>query len=267
MNHAHLHGIYPGITILWFDISTYSLFVVLAFVVGIWIYWKESKRNGKTDETSFLIVFGAFAGSAIGSKLLEMLINIDLITDQNSLLAFLFSGRTVVGGIIGGTLGVRLIKYLTGKKEKRGNMLAPSVAIGIAIGRIGCFLNGCCYGTPTTLPWGVNFGDGIYRHPTQLYESIYLVIIFIILRYILHHKALAPGYLFKLFLIFYFVFRFLIEFIRVEKQATLGLSYFQYISLLCLIYLVISNNQFKLKQILSYGRIGLLISFGESVEV
>lgn len=254
MNQAHLHGLYPLIATPWFDISTYSLFVVLAFVAGIWVYVKEAKRVGKTDETSFLIVFGAFAGSAIGSKLLEMLIDIDLISDRNSLLAFVFSGRTVIGGIIGGTLGVRLIKYLTGKKERRGNLLAPAVALGIAIGRIGCFLNGCCSGTATTLPWGVNFGDGIYRHPTQLYEAIYLLGVFVILRHILHNKELMPGYLFKLFLIFYFVFRFAVEFIRVEKQAAFGLSYFQYISAICLIYLLLSDNLLMLNKILYYGK-------------
>jgi prolipoprotein diacylglyceryltransferase len=120
-------------------------------------------------------------------------------------------------------------------KEKRGNLFAPAIATGVAIGRIGCFLRGCCFGKETSLPWGVNFGDGILRHPTEIYESIFMIGMFIYLRYKMT-KNPKPGSLFRLLMIFYFSFRFIIEFIRVEPIAFFGLTFFQLICLLVLGY-------------------------------
>ena len=82
-------------------------------------------------------------------------------------------GKTIVGALIFGLISVELMKRYIGVRQSTGDLYAIPLALGIAIGRIGCFLTGLSdntYGTPTTLPWAVNFGDGIPRHPTQLYE-------------------------------------------------------------------------------------------------
>ena len=87
---------------------------------------------------------------------------------------YLMSGKTIVGGLIGGLFAVEWVKRQIGEKSSTGDLFAAPIALGVAIGRIGCFLGGLpdgTYGTPTSLPWGVDFGDGIPRHPTQLYES------------------------------------------------------------------------------------------------
>jgi len=86
-------------------------------------------------------------------------------------------GKTIVGALIGGLLAVELIKRYIGFSTSTGDLYAIPLAVGIAIGRIGCFLTGLSdntYGIPTSLPWGIDFGDGISRHPTQLYEIIFL---------------------------------------------------------------------------------------------
>ena len=237
-----------------YEISSYTFFVLLGVIVAALIYFYEAKKAKQANEFAFLIAIGAFFGSSVGAKLLEMLINIDYTVYKNGLLLFLFSGRTVIGGLIGGTLGVWITKRIIGIKEKRGNLFAPAVAIGIAIGRIGCFLNGCCYGKPSNLPWAVDFGDGTTRHPTQLYESVFLISVFLFLKFRFNNKEVLPGYLFKILMISYFVFRFLVEFIRVEKLAFIGLTYFQIISVFVLIYLFLSDKRLILNQIIEYGK-------------
>jgi phosphatidylglycerol---prolipoprotein diacylglyceryl transferase len=236
------------------DVSTYSFFISLGIIAGALIYFYEAKKNKQANEFSFLVAIGAFVGSAIGAKLLELLINIDHIETANDLFLFLFSGRTVIGGLIGGTIGVWLTKRIIGLKAKRGNLFAPAVAIGMAIGRIGCFFNGCCYGKPSHLPWAVDFGDGVTRHPSQLYESVFMLLMFFVLKFGYNKEKIAPGYLFKILMIAYFIYRFLIEFIRVERTAIMGLTYFQIISLFVLIYLVLSEKRLILNQIIGYGR-------------
>jgi Prolipoprotein diacylglyceryltransferase len=247
-------GVLPVISVGGIQISTYTLFVLLAIVVAAFIYIREVKKIGKSNDFSLLIAVGAFVGSAIGAKLFEIVINIDLISGRGGLLAFIFSGRTVIGGLIGGTIGVRITKRLIGMKERRGNLFAPAVAMGVAIGRIGCFCNGCCYGKPTSLPWGVNFGDGIYRHPTQFYEAIFMLIMFFWIQYGFKRERTVPGYLFKILMIAYFVFRFMVEFIRTERLAFWGLSYFQLISVFVLVYLILCDNKQVVHQIKRYGK-------------
>ena len=137
--------------------------------------------------------------------------------------------------IIGGKIGVMIIKKRLNIKKNQGNLFAAPVSMGIAIGRIGCFLRGCCYGIETTLPWGINFGDGVLRHPTQIYESIFCLGLSI---YFKRAKNPEPGQLFKEFLLYYFTFRFLVEFIRFGSKLFLGLTGFQFVSLGVILYVL-----------------------------
>ena len=92
--------------------------------------------------------------------------------------AYLIGGKTIVGALVFGLLTVELVKRYIGLHTSTGDLYAIPLALGIAIGRIGCFLTGLpdnTYGTPTSLPWPVDFGDGIPRHPTQLYEIAFLL--------------------------------------------------------------------------------------------
>jgi prolipoprotein diacylglyceryltransferase len=130
-----------------------------------------------------------------------------------------------------------------------GNQIAIPVAIAMAVGRIGCLLRGCCYGKPTALIWGVDFGDHILRHPTQIYEIIFdiLLVAFLVWK---KKRIAKPGELFSIFMNCYLSFRFMLEFIRVEKVSSLGLTDFQLICVISLIYI----NRKKILNLILRGR-------------
>jgi prolipoprotein diacylglyceryltransferase len=135
-------------------------------------------------------------------------------------------------------------------KEKKGNLFAPAIAIGFAIGRVGCLMRGCCYGTPTDLFIGMDFGDNILRHPTQLYEIVYFSGFFIFS--LSRIEAALPGQLFNLLINSYFILRFFEEFIRYNENLWFGLSFFQYISIVAIIFI---NVKSYLEKKPNYGRL------------
>ena len=236
-------------------VPSYSFFIVLGFLVGLAVYFWEAKKSNSLGENNIYIIFGALIGAAIGAKLLDFIVDYRYFIASFWSVETLFYGKTIIGGLIGGVIGTRITKKLFNIKGKRGNLFAPAIAVGVAIGRIGCFLRGCCYGKPTNLPWGVNFGDGILRHPTQIYESLFMLAMFIYLEKIKNRKDIKPGQLLKILMVSYFTFRFFIEFIRVQDVVLFGLTGFQIISLLAIIYLIrdnLINLLLKIKTI--YGK-------------
>ena len=224
-----------------FQVPSYSFFVLLALIVGCLVYWLDARKQKAANENTFYLVIAALIGGAIGAKLLVIILYWNQVIASFPDLSILLSGRSIVGGLIGGFLAVLFIKHKLKIKGKRGNIFAPAIAIGVAIGRIGCFLRGCCYGTETSLPWGVNFGDGISRHPTEIYEAIFMFGMFFYLKW-RNSKNPAPGSSFKILIVAYFTFRFLIEFIRVEPIAFFGLTWFQIISLAVVGYMLLKDR-------------------------
>ena len=233
-----------------FSIPSYSFFVLLGLLVGFIVYLYEARKQNKLNENNFLIVIGAITGGIIGAKILHWIIDYKYIISNLSNLEILLSGRTIIGGLIGGTIGAIITRKILGIKERKGNLFAPAIALGVAIGRLGCFFRGCCYGKATSLPWGVDFGDGILRHPTQIYESLFMLIMFFYLQKVKNKENIKPGQLFELLMIFYFIFRFFIEFIRVENVVLLGLTSFQIISICAIIYLTRSRIIKLIKKII-----------------
>jgi phosphatidylglycerol:prolipoprotein diacylglycerol transferase len=219
-----------------FGVPSYSFFVLLGLVAGISLYVFDARRSGRNSGNGAIIIFGAIAGGIIGAKALEWALNYRFLAAHFSDPAVWLSGRTIVGGLLGGKAGAMLVKKAYGIREKRGNEIAPAVALGVLIGRFGCFFRGCCYGKPTACSWGVNFGDGVLRHPTQLYEALFMLAMLLLLSYRQRTPGLKPGELFRLLMICYFAFRFLIEFIRVEPVVFAGLTSFQLISLAVILF-------------------------------
>ena len=121
-----------------FGVPAYSFFVLLGLAVGVAIYFYEAKRVKKLTEQGFFIFIGSLAGGALGAKLMELAINYKLVLAAASP-ELLMSGRTIVGGLIGGAAGAMLTKKAMGLTERRGNFFAPAIAAGLAIGRLGCF--------------------------------------------------------------------------------------------------------------------------------
>jgi phosphatidylglycerol---prolipoprotein diacylglyceryl transferase len=221
-----------------FDVPAYPFFVTVGLVVGLSIYAYESRRKRSLNENGIFIAVGSLTGGILGAKLLELVLNYKIVVANIADPGIWLSGRTIVGGLIGGTIGAMLTKRVLGIKERRGNLFAPAVAMGVAIGRMGSFFRGCCYGKPTVLPWGVDFGDGIARHPTQLYESLFMLVMFTYLERVKDREDVRPGQLFKTLMVSYFIFRFLVEFIRVEPVVFVGMTSFQIISVGVILYLV-----------------------------
>lgn len=231
------------------QITSYSVFMVLALLGGFLVYTYYLKKEKIKGSNAIYIAIFSLTFGTLGAKIPIILLEYQNLNSATPLEIFL-SGRTIVGGLIGGFLGTIFAKRIFNIKEKMGNQLAIPVAVGMAIGRIGCFLTGCCYGIETTLPWGVNFGDGILRHPTQIYEIIFDA--FLVLYLIKRKKDnIKPGQLFKIFLTCYMSFRFILEFIRTEKIVFLGLTSFQILCFVTLIYI----NKEKLKKLVgvNYG--------------
>jgi prolipoprotein diacylglyceryltransferase len=142
-------------------------------------------------------------------------------------------GKTIVGGLLGGWLAVELAKLLLHVRSRTGDLYAVPLCLGIAIGRIGCFLAGLAddtYGTATTLPWGVDFGDGIRRHPTQLYELVFLLLLAGALT-VYARRPHPQGQMFRIFMAAYLAWRFVVDFIKPQPHLG-GLDIIQWACLL-----------------------------------
>jgi phosphatidylglycerol:prolipoprotein diacylglycerol transferase len=172
-----------------------------------------------------MLALAGFIGGALGAKL--PFINAD---DGFWTGLWFRDGKTITTGLAGAYLGVELAKIGMGLRVKTGDSFAIPLALALAVGRWGCFYNGCCFGEPTDLPWGVIFHDGIPRHPTQIYECVFHLGMACILGVILYEGVLVNQSL-KLYLIAYCVYRFATEWIRPEPIGYLGLTFYQFVVL------------------------------------
>jgi len=219
-------GILPYLHWGSWSLPTYSLMLALGFLCGTLVYLGQAGR--KPQEGTLLILAAALLGGILGAKAPYLAGNIALFMKGVRNPEILLSGRTILGGLVGGTLAVLAIKRYLGISTRRGDYLVPALALGMAIGRVGCFLRGCCYGQPTHLPWGVDFGDGILRHPTELYEAMFDLLWF---AFAMRRPKGDRGELFDGFMVSYFTFRFFLEFIRTEGVLVWGLTPFQMVCL------------------------------------
>ncbi len=225
-------------------IHTYGFFVSLGFFIGLLLAVKQAKKEGISHNKIIDLGFYILLSAILGSRLFFIILNSSHYI-KNPLEIF----KIWEGGLVfyGGVLLAIPIVILYIKKNSLGiwstaDLFAPSIAIGHALGRLGCFSAGCCYGkTAESLPWGVVFTDpnclaptNIPLHPTQLYESGGEFINFLILLILRKHKSFN-GQLFMTYLLLYSVLRFTVEFFRgdVERGFISGnLSISQGISIL-----------------------------------
>src|ERR1044072_1960432 len=234
-----------------FPINTYGVFLAVAFLCAILIAVKLAKRDGLPHEKLYDLSLWILLAGLVGSKVL-MLFTEPEYRDNPSLflsLDFLRSGGVWYGGLLGAMLaGYLLMKRYNLPWWKTADACAPGIAIGNFFGRQGCFAAGCCWGKPTSLPWGVKFTDlghqitgvptDVYLHPTQLYESFAMLIVFLFLLW-MHRRKRFNGQVILFYALLYSIVRFAIEFVRDDPRGDIfglttltGFSTSQMISLL-----------------------------------
>jgi prolipoprotein diacylglyceryltransferase len=199
----------------------HALFEYGGIALGVALYRRTRVRSGLgglTQPGGFAVVAGLLGGAAIGNKLVFLIERPDV---WQRLLAgeLAMPGQSIVGGLIGGLIGVELAKALTGQTRSTGDAMVWPIAAGLAFGRIGCFIAGLhddTFGLATRLPWGVDFGDGVPRHPTQAYDAI----VALALAAAVHGRfQRVPGLRFKLFLSGYLLWRFGIDGLKPVPHA------------------------------------------------
>ena len=185
-------------------------------------------------EQQLWIIVGAIFGALAGSKLLAWAESWPDYWAHRADPITLLGGKTIVGGLLGGWAGVEIAKRILHVRHSTGDAFVFPLIFGMAVGRIGCFLTGLSdhtYGIATNLPWGIDFGDGLRRHPTQLYDIVFLTCLaaaLLLARRQLHEN----GKLFRLFLMSYCLWRLAVEFIKPTYKPYVGLSAIQLASIL-----------------------------------
>jgi prolipoprotein diacylglyceryltransferase len=186
----------------------------------------------------FALALGCLLGAILGSKLAVWLQRPDLVLATAGSSRMLVMGQSIVGALVGGLAGVEIAKRLARIAASTGDAFVLPLAAGIAIGRVGCFLAGLhddTYGIATSLPFGVDFGDGAARHPTQLYDIAFVLALAGTLRLAQPRLAAVPGVAFKLFLAGYLGWRVLVDALKpVPFACAGGLSGLQVLALAAL---------------------------------
>lgn len=227
--------------------AVHALFEALAIALGVRCYLGQ--RATGSVKAPFAVLAGCLLGAAIGNKAAFWLEMPELFSRSEGWM-LLLTGQSIVGGLLGGLIGVEAAKLLSGQRASTGDRFVFPLLLAIGVGRIGCFLaglNDATYGLPTTLPWGVDFGDGLPRHPTQLYEIVFCIALAAVLARWRAPLAATPGLRFKLMLSTYLLWRLGIDTIKpVHHPWPLGLSGIQWLCLAALsIYLPLTLRQLR----------------------
>jgi phosphatidylglycerol:prolipoprotein diacylglycerol transferase len=227
------------------SVRWYGVMVALAVVVLIlWVVWQIRRGANISYDSLLTVAIIAIPSGIIISRLLHI---IDLwsfyLANPDMLLGF--GGLTIWGAILGATLGIWI--YSRFSDFKFGyfmDLVTPGVLLAQVIGRIGCTINGCCYGKATSLPWGVVYTNpdsyapiGIAVHPTQPYEIIFLLIVFGVL-YWLRRRFQPEGSLFLIYLSLYSVWRLGIGFLRDGTDFLFGLHQAQVVGIVVLLIVI-----------------------------
>ena len=206
-----------------FYLPTYGVILAIAYLVGIWMLRRKARDEGLPEQRIFDFSLYVLAAAILGAKALLVIVEWKhYASNPRSLVEVLRSGGVFYGGLIAATtVGIWYMKKHRLPAWKIADMGAPSIALGEAIGRWGCFAAGCCYGKPTDGPLGVRFTDpfahdavgtplGVPLHPTQIYLSLNAFLIFLILQWA-YKRRTFDGEVFWLYILLYAITRGLIE--------------------------------------------------------
>jgi phosphatidylglycerol:prolipoprotein diacylglycerol transferase len=224
-------------------IYSYGLMLMLAFLAASTVAMQLAKQRGIEPEHVLDLAAAILVAAILGSRLLYVALQWHFFRQHLADIGQIWQGGlSFHGGLIGGLLAGIIYCRRHGLSFLRmGDVVAPGAAVGYAIGRIGCFLNGCCYGAPTSLPWACQFRDPPITgsltppsHPTQIYASLINLGIFALLLWIWRRQRFTGQVLWS-YLLFYAIYRFGIEFLRkgatAEVFAASGLTHSQWASI------------------------------------
>ena len=218
------------------EIHSYGLMLAISFLIGIYFSMYRARKQGidpnKIIDLSVVIVISAI----FGARFLYVIFHLeefkghwlDTINPFQSSGQIGIAGLTMLGGFVAAVIfGLLYLKIKKLPRLKIADIVMPAIGLGIFVTRIGCFLNGCCYGIPTDVPWAMVFPSdcpagaqyvGQAIHPTQLYSSLYGLIIFGLLLFLERYKKF-DGFLLYLFFILYGISRFTVDFFRYYENS------------------------------------------------
>jgi phosphatidylglycerol:prolipoprotein diacylglycerol transferase len=214
-------------------VRSYGLMLAIAFLVGTWIAVKEARRLGLDEDKIVSMILVVLISSVLGARALYVIEHIqEFRREWGSMLALWQGGLTLYGGVVAGTLGGLLAARRMGLPIwTAADALAPSFALGTAFGRVGCFLNGCCFGRPTMLPWGVVFPPESFAglefgpaavHPSQIYFAVAGLVLFGVAWW-LRRRLHVPGTLFWTVIVLFALVRIPLDLTRAyEAEAVVA---------------------------------------------
>ncbi len=233
-------------------IHTYGLMLALAFIAGIWVTSRNAREEGIHPDSIWNMGLVVIFSALVGAKILLLLSDYRYYS-ENPREIFSLSTLRSMGVYYGGLLlALGAAAWYLVRKRLPGwtvaDLAAPGIALGQAIGRLGCLSAGCCYGKPTSMPWGITFTNpyanenvgvplNVALHPTQIYESIGAFCLYLYLMWRLSRKHMT-GQIILEYLALYAVLRFILEFFRGDERGYLLhglLSTSQFIAILTIL--------------------------------
>lgn len=218
-----------------FTVYSYGLMLAIAFIAGSTLACKQARKENISPEMVFNLSFLLLICGILGARLFYVVENLRYyIKNPLEIIMLQYGGLAWFGGLIAAVIaGAVYLKIKKLSVSRMADLIVPFVALGQAIGRIGCFLNGCCYGYTVI--------------PTQIYSSFLLLVIFVILRF-LQERPHKEGTIFLSYLFLYSLKRFFIEFLRADNPVVLwGLTLFQLLSIVGLLVSVLMFIRLKAK--------------------
>jgi phosphatidylglycerol:prolipoprotein diacylglycerol transferase len=227
-----------------YELRWYGVMVVLAVISIIAISWREAKRVDIPEDHIFSLAVWAIISGVVFSRIIHIVDQWDYYMENPSQILN-FEGLGVYGAVIGIILAV-VVYCLVRKLSiwQLGDIIAPGALVGMAIGRVGCVINGCCYGLPTTLPWAVIYVNpnsyaplGVPIHPTQVYHILWNMAAFGLV-WSLRRRLKPTGSLFLLYLALYATGDLIIRFFREGTPFLFGIQQAQLIGIIILVVTV-----------------------------
>lgn len=225
-------------------LNAHLVFELLAFFIGFryFLFLRKKQPDPIPTENRIWIFIGAAAGAFLGSRLLGALENPDWFFSGEQGWLYYYQSKTIIGGLLGGLFGVEVMKKYIGERQSSGDLFVFPLILAMMIGRIGCLSMGVyepTFGYPTDLPWAMDLGDDIPRHPTALYEIAFLALLWLGIFLLEKKVKLVNGGRFKIFMVAYLLYRFAVGFIQpgwrfgflemttLQAACLLGLVYYR----------------------------------------